>query len=106
MSGCHYVTFDGDPRRPLPTVGFRHVARFFEHLRQGALFFGGTEEETYGLVKSRSGLFRRGARAGDIQRHGMGHELVILFPEMDRELNLHTPQAYTVRLPKQSAQET
>ena len=65
------------------------VAAILENLFEGASIGGGEEKRAHGFIERVACGVRSGATAHDVQRHGMGHVLVSLFPDVDGRLQVH-----------------
>jgi hypothetical protein len=47
------------------------------------------QEEMNGLVEGRTGFHSRSTGAHDIEWHGVGHELIAFFPDMNGIFDVH-----------------
>ncbi|HEX3528797.1 MAG TPA: hypothetical protein VH988_17185 [Thermoanaerobaculia bacterium] len=73
----------------LPVTAVTFIATILENLFKGAGIGGGEEERAHGLIECVACSVRSGAAAHDVQRYGMGHVLISLFPDADCRLQVH-----------------
>ena len=72
-----------------PLIAAVLVAAVLQNLLEGAGIGGREKECAYSLVERATCRVRSGAAAQDIQRHGVGHVLAPLFPDVYGRLQMH-----------------
>ena len=73
-----------DPLSPLPLV-----SGFVEDFFQRALVGSRCQEEVNRFVEGRTGFISRLTTAHDIERHGVGHELIAFLPHLNGLFDVH-----------------
>ncbi len=72
------------PLSPLPLV-----SGFVEDYFQRALVGSRCQEEVNRFVQGRTGFISHLTTAHDIERHGVGHDLIAFFPHLNGVFNNH-----------------